>query len=71
MGEASRALPVTSASSSRVRASEPAITAALKALRQAGMSVEKVCVKGGQVEIHCGHVELKPEGDKGGDLDQW
>jgi hypothetical protein len=56
MGEASRALPVTSASSSRVRASEPAITAALKALRQAGMSVG--CTQYEIMAIH-GHSEAK------------
>jgi len=53
---------------SRVRASETAIKAALKALGSAGLTVHKVCVNGGKVEIHTLPVEetkpRKPNGPK-------
>lgn len=56
---------------SRVRASENAIRAALKAVLETGLSVDKVCVNGGQVEIHCGGVEGpgRPAKDEG--LEKW
>lgn len=55
----------------RLRASEAAIRATLQALKAAGMPVDKVLVVGGQVEIHCGHVEggNAPEKDEG--LKEW
>ncbi|MGX5827403.1 hypothetical protein [Mesorhizobium sp. 43Arga] len=55
----------------RLRASEAAIRAALQALKSSGLPVDKVCVIGGQVEIHCGQVEgaATPEKDQG--LEQW
>lgn len=55
----------------RTRASEVAIRAALRAIQDAGLPVEKVCVNGGKVEIHCAPVEpAKPrENDKG--LEKW
>ncbi|MFC3208081.1 hypothetical protein [Aquamicrobium soli] len=56
---------------SRVRTSEKAIRAALKALQDAGLSVDKVCVSGAQIEIHCGHVErVEPQEEDGG-LEEW
>lgn len=56
---------------SRIRTSEKAIRAALKAVQDAGLSVDKVCVTGAQIEIHCGSVvnEEPPEND--GRLKQW
>jgi hypothetical protein len=55
----------------RLRASESAIRATLQALKASGLPVDKVLVVGGQVEIHCGHVEgnVGPTKDEG--LEQW
>ncbi|MGN6775969.1 hypothetical protein [Rhizobium sp.] len=55
----------------RLRASEAAIRATLQALKASGLPVDKVLVVGGQVEIHCGHVEGRNEPEKDGDLEQW
>jgi hypothetical protein len=55
----------------RVRASKPAIEAALRALRDAGVSVDKLCVNGGQVEIHCGRVEQARQPVDDGGLEEW
>ena len=65
-----RALPITERQT-RVRASASAISAALKAIQDAGLPVEKVCVTGGKVEIHCAPVDgaARPENDEG--LKQW
>lgn len=41
----------------RVRASERALRIALKAIQDSGLPVDKVCVSGGQIEIHCRPVE--------------
>lgn len=57
--------------STRVRASERAIKAALNAIRGAGLAVHKVCVTGGQVEIHCGSVEGGTTNAKGNGLEKW
>lgn len=57
--------------STRVRASERAITAALKAMRQAGFSVKKLCVTGAQVEIHAGSVEAEEPVENDGRLKPW
>lgn len=56
---------------SRVRASEAAIKAALRAIRGTGISVEKVCVTGGQIEIHCGQVEDMEPAEKDDGLEKW
>jgi len=55
----------------RVRASDHAIRIALKAMQDAGLPVDKVCVKGGQIEIHCrpAEGELEPANDRG--LKEW
>lgn len=55
----------------RTRTSEKAIRAALRAIQDAGLPVEKVCVNGGKVEIHCAPVERVNErpDDKG--LEKW
>ena len=54
----------------RVRASERAVRIALKVIQETGLPVEKLCVTGGQIEIHCGHVdEAAPSPDHGGPED--
>lgn len=55
----------------RTRTSESALRITLAALRDAGLSVDKVCITGGQVEIHCGHVAVKPTAKKDEGLKQW
>ncbi|TIR97928.1 MAG: hypothetical protein E5X01_26990 [Mesorhizobium sp.] len=55
----------------RTRASQSAIRATLQALKAAGLPVDKVLVVGGQVEIHCGHVEGGSTPEKDGGLKQW
>lgn len=54
----------------RVRASERAITAALNAMRAAGLSVKKLCVTGAQVEIHAGAVDADEPAENDG-LEEW
>lgn len=51
----------------RVRASKKALETVLDALSAKGLAVEKLCVRGAQVEIHVGGVEQdeKPENDGG------
>ncbi|WP_156394432.1 hypothetical protein [Mesorhizobium sp. Root172] len=55
----------------RLRASRSAIQAALAAMKASGVPVDKVCVIGGHVEIHCGRVDggTAPEKDEG--LEKW
>ncbi|UDF29314.1 UNVERIFIED_ORG: hypothetical protein LHK14_17645 [Roseateles sp. XES5] len=55
----------------RVRASESALRIALKVVKDSGLPVEKLCINGGQIEIHVGGVEGKPldENDEG--LEKW
>lgn len=60
-----------SQSGSRVRASASAIKAALTALRETGIAVDKVCVSGGKVEIHCAHIEGERVDEKDGGLEEW
>lgn len=55
----------------RSRASERAITAALAAIKSAGLPVDKVCVNGGQIEIHVQRVEGKLEAQNDGGLKDW
>lgn len=55
----------------RVRASDRALRIALKAIQDAGLPVDKVCVSGGQIEIHCGAIEGKPARKKNGGLKEW
>jgi hypothetical protein len=55
----------------RIRASEHALTTALKAMQACGLSVGKVCINGGRIEIHCaGDDVAEPEEDNGG-LKDW
>ena len=55
----------------RVRASETAIRAALKAIQDAGLPVGKVCINGGQVEIHCSPVGKTDDGRNNEGLEAW
>lgn len=55
----------------RVRASEKAIAAALKAILDVGLPVDRVCVSGGRVEIHCGRVEAGERTKNDGGLKDW
>lgn len=63
--------PSTHEATKRVRASERAVTVALLAMKAAGLSVDRLCISGGQVEIHCGSVETKPEPKNHGGLKDW
>lgn len=56
---------------SRVRASERSLTIALKAMQDAGLSVDKLCIAGGKIEIHCAHVEEKQPAKNDGGLKDW
>lgn len=55
----------------RVRASERAIRAALKAIQASGMSVDKLLITGGQVEIQCGGVEGGKRDHEDTGLEKW
>jgi hypothetical protein len=55
----------------RTRASESALKKTLTAMREAGLSVDKVCVTGGKVEIHCAPIAGKPAAKKDGGLREW
>lgn len=55
----------------RTRASKTALQVTLEALKAAGLSVDKVCVNGGKVEIHCGQIAEKPTAKKDGGLKEW
>ena len=55
----------------RVRTSERAMRIALQAMKDAGLPVDKVCITGAQIEIHCGGVEQGSVDKKDGRLKQW
>lgn len=57
--------------STRVRASEAAIKAALKAMRDSGIPIGRVCITGGHVEIHPGAVEGAAAVEDDGGLKDW
>jgi len=62
--------PALAQTAKRVRASERALRIALKVIQETGLPVEKLCVTGGQIEIHCGHIdEATPSPDHGGPED--
>ena len=67
----SRAAVIHEGKSRRVRASKPAILAALEAIKDAGLPVEKLCIAGGQVEIHCRPVEGNEAPANDGGLKEW
>ncbi|NNH59506.1 hypothetical protein HLI01_22485 [Rhizobium laguerreae] len=58
-------------SGKRVRASENALRIALKAAKAEGMVVDKLCVNGGQIEIHFHGVEGEDQPENDGDLEKW
>ncbi|MDF1606988.1 hypothetical protein PZ897_02230 [Hoeflea sp. YIM 152468] len=55
----------------RVRASENALSVALKVARAEGLAVDKLLISGGRFELHFAGVErdASPEHDEG--LEQW
>ena len=55
----------------RLRASQSAIRATLAAMKASGVPVDKVCVIGGHVEIHCGQVEGAATQTKDEGLEEW
>jgi len=55
----------------RTRASKTALQVTLEALKEAGLYVDKVCVHGGKVEIHCAQIAAKPPAKKDGGLKEW
>ena len=55
----------------RVRASEHALTTALKAMQACGLTVDKVSINGGRIEIHCaGGDDAEPVDEYEG-LEKW
>jgi hypothetical protein len=49
--------PALAQTARRVRASERALRIALKVIQDSGLPVEKLCVNGAQIEIHCGNID--------------
>lgn len=62
---------IPSADGKRIRASERAFRIALKVVQDAGLPVDRVCIAGGQIEIHCGGVEEAKPKKNDGRLKQW
>lgn len=58
-------------SGKRVRPSENALRIALKAARAEGMVVDKLCVNGGQIEIHFHGVETDAAAENDDGLEKW
>lgn len=56
---------------SRIRASERSLTIALKAMQDAGLSVDKLCISGGKIEIHCVPVVENHPAKNDGGLKDW
>ncbi|MCM2292268.1 hypothetical protein NAC44_08000 [Allorhizobium sp. BGMRC 0089] len=63
--------PAPQPSQRRVRASEKAVTAALRAIRNAGLPVDRLSVSGGQVEIHISGIEPEPASQNDDGLKDW
>lgn len=55
----------------RVRASERALRVAIKAIQDAGLSVDKLLITGAQIEIRCGTVEGGRDDHDDGGLEKW
>lgn len=55
----------------RGKAREEALAATFAALRAEGIAVEKVCIKRGQVEIHCGPIAAAAPAKKDRGLKEW
>lgn len=58
-------------SGKRVRASEAAVSAVLRAMAANGIAVGKICITGGQVEIIAAGVEEAPKPKKSGGPKDW
>ncbi len=56
---------------SRTRVSERALTVTLKAMQEAGMPVDRVCITGGQIEIHCTPIAGETRKANDGGLEKW
>lgn len=55
----------------RARPSERALRIALKAARDEGMIVEKLCVMGGHIEIYFAGIDPNEVNENHGSLDEW
>ncbi len=55
----------------RNRVSEHTLAATLKAMRDAGMPVDRVCITGGKVEIHCAPIADDASTENHGGLEKW
>lgn len=55
----------------QTRASEAALRKALRAVQAEGLAVERLCITGGQYEIHFAGVERKTPPPKDEGLEQW
>ncbi|MFN7093267.1 MAG: hypothetical protein ACK4P4_22280 [Allorhizobium sp.] len=65
------ALPTAIPKPKRIRASDHALRIALKAVQDAGLPVDKVCVTGGQIEIHCRPIDAGTEAANDRGLKEW
>jgi len=55
----------------RVRASSHTLTTALKAISDAGLSVDKLLISGGRIELHIAGVDGTPKQANHGALEPW
>lgn len=55
----------------RLRSSEAALRKALRAAREEGLSVERLCITGGQYEIHFAGIEPKSAAPNDEGLKEW
>lgn len=55
----------------QTRASEAALRKALRAAREEGLAVERLCITGGQYEIHFAGIGNKKPAAKDEGLEQW
>jgi len=58
-------------SQKRVRASERALRVAFKAMKDSGLSVDKLLINGGQIEIHCAGIERAGADHENEGLEKW
>lgn len=63
--------PSAASNTKRVRASERALRVTLQAMKDAGLAVDKVCITGAQIEIHCGGVEAPVAEKNDGGPEDW
>lgn len=54
-----------------ISASEKSLTVALKVLRDQGMAVDKLLIRGGRIELHIAGIETEERSTPDGDLEQW